>query len=245
MILKAEGIVLRTFDFRETSRIATFFTKEHGKVSGILKGIRKDSKKFGSSLDLFSVNDIVYYQYRNSDLHLISQCDLKQYFLSVRQDLAKTLAATYVLELINKIMPVEEKNIKIYQLLLDFLGSLEGAKDVHPLVHGFQIKTLLHSGFKPHLDTCIKCGRVITGRAKFSMHDGGLVCLQCPLSETVVHWISQGTVSSILHIEKNDWSNCLKLHMAEATRRELKYILNNFLVFHLGRKLLSAKYLHA
>ena len=46
MIVQTEGIVLKSFDFRETSRIATFFTKDHGKVKGVLKGIRKDHKKF-------------------------------------------------------------------------------------------------------------------------------------------------------------------------------------------------------
>lgn len=61
MIVQAQGIVLKTFDFRETSRIATFFTKEYGKIKGVLKGIRKDMKKFGSSVDRFSVNHLVYY----------------------------------------------------------------------------------------------------------------------------------------------------------------------------------------
>jgi len=89
MILQTEAIVLKTMDFRETSRIATFFTKDYGKVKGVLKGIRKDHKKFGSNVDKFSVNDIVYYQYRNSDLHLISQCDLRNYFFPIRQDLKK------------------------------------------------------------------------------------------------------------------------------------------------------------
>ena len=80
MIVKTEGIVLKTFDFRETSRIATFFTRDFGKVKGVLKGIRKDPKKFGSSIEKFSVNDIVYYQYRNNDIHLVSHCDMKDIF---------------------------------------------------------------------------------------------------------------------------------------------------------------------
>ena len=63
MIVHTKGIVLKTFDFRETSRIATFFTKSHGKVKGIVKGIRKNPRKFGSYIDNFSVNDIVFYQW--------------------------------------------------------------------------------------------------------------------------------------------------------------------------------------
>lgn len=242
-ILKTEAIVLKSFDFRETSRIATFFTKEYGRVSGILKGIRKDPKKFGSSLDRFSVNDIVYYQHRNSDLHLISHCDMRNYFYPVRQDLKKSIAANYILELVGLIMPSEEKNTKVYQLMLDFLSDLEKTGDINQIVHFFQIKILLISGFKPHLDTCLRCHKIIDGKARFSLKDGGLICLDCPVTDTTVHLISQGTVASILFAEKKDWADCLMLKLSENTKQELKYVLNNFLVFHLGRKIKAAKYL--
>ena len=190
MILKTEGIVLRTFDLRETSRIAIFFTKEYGKVSGVLKGIRKDHKKFGSSVDRFSVNHIVYYQYRNSDLHLISHCDLKGYFYPIRQDLQKSLAASYILELVHLIMPPEEKNERVYRLMLDFLDSLQTENDASALVHFFQIKILSLSGFKPHLDTCLKCKTRIMERARFSLREGGLVCLDCAAGDVTLEPLS-------------------------------------------------------
>lgn len=243
MILQTEGIVLKTFDFRETSRIATFFTKDYGKVKGVLKGIRKDPKKFGSHIDKFSVNDIVYYQYRNSDLHLISQCDLKEYFFPVRQDYKRSLAANYALELVNMIMPAEEENKDIYGLLLDYLQSLGAIADIDKLVHAFQIKTLLFSGFRPHLDCCVKCGKKVHARAQFSLRSGGLVCGQCPIDELNSTTISQGAVASILHIEKSDWEKCLRLGLTPSVKKELKYILNHFLVYHLERQLKTARYL--
>ncbi len=242
MILKSEAIVLKAIDFRETSRIATFFSKNYGKVKGVLKGIRKDPKKFGSHVDKFSVNDIVYYRYRNSDLHLISHCDLRQYFFPIRQDLQKTFAASYILELVDKIMPVEESNKEVYQLMMDFLSTLETTKDITKLVHLFQIKILSLSGFKPYLDSCLQCGKKVHGRAKFSLQQGGLICLQCPASNQAVNMVSQGTVASLLHVEKNTWAHCLRLTLPAAVQRELKYILNNFLVFHLGQKIRSAKF---
>jgi len=243
-IISTEAIVLKSFDYRETSRIATFFTKEHGKVGGILKGIRKDHKKFGSSVERFSVNDIVYYQYRNSDLHLVSQCDLKQFFLPLRQDLKKLMAAHYMLELVNVVMPPEEKNKKVYRLIMNFLNTAQGNVDINQLVHVFQIKMLLYSGFRPHLDACLKCRKTIATKARFSVKEGGLICWDCHFPDKEVHMISRGAVASILHVEKNDWENCLKLKFTPSVKKDLKYVLNNFLVFHLGKKLRSAKYLH-
>jgi DNA repair protein RecO (recombination protein O) len=110
-------------------------------------------------------------------------------------------------------------------------------------VHFFQVKTLAYSGFKPHLDTCLKCKKKIDAAARFSMKEGGLVCLDCSAGDVTLENLSPGAVSSILYVERNDWPTCLRLKLTESVQKELKYVLNNFLVFHLGRKLKSAKYL--
>src|ERR1043166_3937771 len=137
MIAKTEGIVLKSFDFRETSRIATFLTRDFGKVKGVLKGIRKDPRKFSSSVDRFSVNDIVYYQYRNSDIHLVSQCDMKVFFNGLRQDLKRMTAASYASELLDALVVSEEENASIYELMQNYLQSLQTVQDVNKLVHIF------------------------------------------------------------------------------------------------------------
>ena len=243
MIIHTKGIVLKTFDLRETSRIATFFTKDHGKVKGVLKGIRKDFRKFGSSVDRFSVNDIVYYQYSRSDLHLISQCDLIQFYFMIRQDYKCNVAANYMLELVDTVMPLEHPNKKVYQLMLDYLEGLETVKDIDKLVHIFQIKILGLSGFRPHIDACVKCHKVVEGRVQFSLKAGGLICAHCPTNEPHFIAISRGTIASILHIEKSNWLKSIQLGLTQTVRKELKYILNNFLVYHLGRNIKAAKYL--
>ena len=243
MINKSEGIVLKSFDFRETSKIATLFSKDYGKVSGILKGIRTDPRKFGSSLDKFSLNEFVYYKYSRTDLHLISQCDLKQFYFPIRQDLKRNLAANYAVELIDVVMPQEQPNKEIYKLLLRFLEELEEVNDIDKLVHILQIKILVLSGFQPHLDSCVKTGQVIKGKAKFDLRSGGLVSLDYPIEDEDCVVISQGTISSLLFIEQNVWEKCLRLSLTQQVKKELKYVLNNFLVFHLERKIKSARFL--
>jgi DNA repair protein RecO (recombination protein O) len=243
MIVKTKAIVLKSRDLRETSKLTTFFTATHGKVTGVLKGIRKDHRKFGSSVDRFSVNDIVYYQYKRSDIHLVSQCDLTQYFFPIRQDYNRNLAANYALELVEVVMPVEEPNHHVFQALLAFLEALTTTQDIEKLVFIFQIKILHLSGFSPHLDSCVRCNRTIHGRARFNLALGGLLCPSCPSPNTHSTLISKGTVSSILHLESHAWAQAMKLGLTRTTRRELKYILNNFLLYHLERRLKSARFL--
>jgi len=243
MILKTEAIVLKTYDVRETSRIAVFFTRDHGKVTGILKGIRKDHKKFGSSLDTFTVNDIVYYWHPHSEVHLVGQCDLTMFFFPIRQNIVKSMAANYSLELVNKIMPAEEPNRKVYDLLLNFLTLLQSEKDINRLVHIFQVKILDLSGFRPHIDSCVSCQKRIDHEARFSMKWGGLLCASCHGQDSSATMVSRGAVASLNHLQKNDWEKSLRLKLSEGIQKELKYALNSFLVFHLERPLKSAKFL--
>jgi recombinational DNA repair protein (RecF pathway) len=55
--------------------------------------------------------------------------------------------------------------------------------------------------------------------------------------------IFRGTIASILHIEKNDFTANLKLGMNPQIKRELEIILNAFLNFHLEKELKSQKVL--
>ena len=243
MIAKTEGIVLKSFDFRETSRIATFFTRDFGKVKGVLNGIRKDPRKFSSSVDRFSLNDIVYYQYRNSDIHLISHCDMKNYFSGLRQDLKRMTAASYVSELIDAVMPLEQQNHEIYVLMNQVLQDLQHAADISKVVHLFQIKILSMSGFKPHLESCVRCSIKIGDATRFNLRLGGLVCFKCQEIPGEAMAISKGAVASILHVQGSSWDMASRLGLSDPIKKELKYVLNHFLVFHLERHLRSTRFL--
>jgi DNA repair protein RecO (recombination protein O) len=60
MIAETKAIVLHTRKFSDTSKIATLFTSDFGKISVIAKGAAKPKSKFGSSLDPLSYINISF-----------------------------------------------------------------------------------------------------------------------------------------------------------------------------------------
>ena len=243
MILKAEAVVLKTFDFRETSKIVTFFTREFGKVKGLLKGIRKEPKKFGSVVNLGSLNEIVFYHKRNSDLHLVSQCDLKSDFLGIRKELKRSLVLSYVLEMIDCLMPVEDKNEEVFNLAVACLNTLQGSSDPTKLIPIVQVKILALSGFKPHFDSCLLCDKKILSTAYLSHRLGGLLCLNCKGRDMASRQVLKGTIATIRHIEDQPWQNATRLGLNSSVKLELKEILQDFLQYHLERPLKTPQYL--
>lgn len=243
-IHKAEALVLRKFDLRETSIIANFYTREFGKISAELKGIRAEPSKFASNLELFSHNDIIFYRKRNSSLHLVSQADKKYNFDGIRQNIIKSGIGAFMMELISAVMQEEDKNEDIFNLSLDCLRELETTVNPDKIMTIFKIKMLAFSGFKPHFDSCVSCQNRILGHSKFSLSLGGLLCEKCCSKDHASRSIFRGTVASILHIEKNDFRSNLNLGMNPQIKKELDIILNAFLNFHLEKELKSQKVLN-
>lgn len=234
-IHKTDILVLRTFDFRETSMIATFFTRDFGKLQGILKGIRADQRKFSSTLEPFSHNEIVFYR-KKSDLHLVSACDLKNNFPSIRQDMARCGHASFMMELLDAVTSFEDKHEEIFDLAITCLSALNDSALHEKVPTIFKIKALSLSGFKPYLNSCVCCNNRIVSQSRFSTHLGGLLCPACFGRDVKANWIFRGTIASIMHIERNDLHNSLRLGLNPQVKRELDYILSAFIEFHLDKR---------
>ena len=241
---KAVGFVLNKRDLRETSIIIDFYTKEFGKISGILKGIRTEPEKFASNLEPFSLNEIIFYRKTHSNLHLVTQADKLNNFTGIRQSIARTTAGAFIMELVSSIMQPEDKNEDIFNLALDTLKELETNYYPEKIATIFKIKMLKLSGFKPHFDSCVSCREKIMGQSKFSLSRGGLLCPSCMQKDPSSRAMFRGTIATILHIEKNNFSNSLSLGMNPQIKKELNSILNAFLNFHLGHELKSQKVLN-
>jgi DNA repair protein RecO (recombination protein O) len=240
-IHKTEAIVLNRRNFRETSLIADFYTRDFGKISGLLKGMRADPRKFASSVEIFSCNEVIFYEKRTSTLNLVSQCDIRDNFDHIRRDIFKVGIASFMMELINAVMQPEDKNEDIFNLSLDCLSELKLNPHSHKIVTIFKIKMLALSGFKPHFDSCVICLNKISGQSKFSLMLGGLLCPNCYKKDLAARTIFRGTVASILHIERSNFATSLNLGMNPQIKRELDMILSAFLNFHLGKELKSQK----
>jgi DNA repair protein RecO (recombination protein O) len=238
---KAQALILNKRDIRETSIIIDFYSREFGKLSGLLKGIRAEPHKFASNLEPFSLNEIIFYRKTRSNIHLVSQADKLSDFSAIRSSIEKTAQAGFMMEMIASIMQPEDKNEEIFDLALASLKEMETNYNPSKIATIFKIKMLNLSGFKPHFDSCVSCSEMINGQAKFSLSMGGLLCPRCMQKDPTSRSIFRGTIATVLHIERNAFSASLNLGMNPQIKKELDLILNSFLSFHLGKELKSQK----
>src|SRR5215208_6361225 len=98
---KAVGLVVRTTDWSETSRIATIWTRELGKVRVLAKGGRRLRSNFEVALDLLTVCSIVLIR-KNSGLDLLTEARVEERFSGLRTNLGALYAGYYVAELLGE-----------------------------------------------------------------------------------------------------------------------------------------------
>jgi len=236
-IKKDTGFVLRAFDFRETSKIVHVFTRNSGKIYGLLKGFRSGKKEFTSSLDIFSLNEFILYESRN-ELWLVSWADLIDDFRHLKESVEKNLIASYIVELVNRVTPLHFPSQKTFGLIQECLSYLEHNPQ-RKILYIFQIKILELSGFRPHLTACVKCLREIQKRVFFSVNLGGFLCSSCFGYDKLAKELPAELILSLKYIQNNDFKTSLRLSLTPGAEKQIFEILEEFLGYHLDARIKS------
>ncbi|MBU1912204.1 MAG: DNA repair protein RecO [Candidatus Omnitrophica bacterium] len=148
-IQKTEAILLKKKDFRETSLILTFFTKDFGKVDGIIKGARGSRPRSDANPIFFSLDQIVFYEKKKGGISIISQCETQEVFLNILKEWARASSAYYMLELADVFTEPGGKSEEVFEALYNGFKSLDSGKEARGITRLFEIKLLMASGLWP------------------------------------------------------------------------------------------------
>jgi len=149
-IVKTEAFVLKSFRYGETSKIVTLLTKDHGKVSAIIKGARNYKSKLCGVLESMNYINAVIYIKENRDLQLVSSAEYIKSFKAISNNFDKIILSYRIIEMINKSVIENEINKATFALLLNTYEILEiSEKNFHLNLIYFQIKLLQILGICP------------------------------------------------------------------------------------------------
>ncbi len=98
---RTQAIILARTDYGEADRIITFITPDHGKVTAIAKGVRKQKSKLAGGIELFSVSDIIFIPGRR-DIDTIVSTRLIKHYGCIVKALDRTNAGYEFIKKLNK-----------------------------------------------------------------------------------------------------------------------------------------------
>ncbi len=140
---RAEGIVLKTFDYKENERIITIFTPEEGVITLIVKHIKNQNKI--ALTTPFCQAEFLFIKGK-SDLFKLQDGTILNDHHFLRASLAHIQAAAEMVKLILKSQLPGKPAPKLYALLLAYLSHLPHFEDTSSLIGSFYLKLLTHEG---------------------------------------------------------------------------------------------------
>lgn len=122
---KTTGNLLRKFSLTESSLIVHWCSEDYGLIKTVAKGARRPRSVFAGKLDLFFQCEIEIVQARRGDLHILKDLAVQKNRLGIRRTYLQTLAASYFVRLVEKVVETETPIPEIANLLDRALNYLE------------------------------------------------------------------------------------------------------------------------
>lgn len=234
-MLKTEGIVLKELRYRDTSKILSIYTRKYGKVSVMARGAYKPRSRIIANTQPFSYNE--YQLYKGKSFYYLNQGDILDSFYSIREKIERVAYGQYMLELMDKSIPEEQENEKLFMLLLKGLQVLSSLnKGFLKFIIAYELKFISFLGYRPFLDKCVICGNPDINNIKYSIEDGGIICSNCfskdPLYMDMNNEMA-GAICSLLYSPLEETSEII---IAKDSLYRLHDIMVKYILYNIDRK---------
>ena len=246
MVTDTEAIVLRQTRTVGGRRMILLFSRKFGKIS---VGTRiNEGGKNKSALAVRPFTNGRYELFKGRENCSLNHAQVLRSFYSLGEDLDKYMAASYVLELTEKILPDELPQPRLYNLLLEFMEELELREKKHEtLVMAYIVKALDIMGNMPQMKGCCCCGEAEETLKQFSVPEGGMICRKCAenlrseASRPLIYETNFAIVDILGYFQKQPFSALRKLALEERTLEKLQRIMKQYLAYHLDVKDLKSE----
>lgn len=243
--IKTLAITLRRTDYKDSSQIITFYTRDYGKIQTLAKGVKRSVKGICGGIDLLTYNHIVFIRKSSPKLNILTEWFLRDNFHLLREKQRKYFSALYILELIREFTEDNDRNELLFDLFVNTLREI--ANKVEPTVNiiAFEVQMLALLGYMPEINHCVSCKKKLHTRTMFffSALEGGVVCSDCGRNIKKKVKISGGTIAAINYLAGREIQNAGRLSIQPFLQHDIKKVLRYYLSFLLNKKLKMWRYI--
>ncbi len=177
---ETEAIVLRTYRLGEADKIVSLLTRSFGRLRAVAAGAQRPKSRYGGTLEPLSYLRLWLFERENRDLLRMNSAELLESFFDMQKDYRVQVAAQYIAEVTDRLLPEREVNERAFRLLLVTLRTWKHRAEItRPLVY-FNYWLLRLSGFLPDLEHCEACGSALgDDPGYYGRGSEGLLCQGC------------------------------------------------------------------
>ena len=178
---ETRAIILKRTAYGDADWIVTFFSREHGRMSGMAKSARSSRKRFGGALEPGSIVRLQYVERRAGNLVRLEEAVVDLVHLGIMKSLDRIEAMARALGIANAFLQEHQAAPDKFDLLEGWLIHINEVDPKPWEKVAYELRWLVLSGFQPQLGSCVACGFESdrSGGWAFDLEKGGVVCAPC------------------------------------------------------------------
>ena len=147
-----DAIVLKSQDFKDNDKIVYLFSPAEGKLSAVLKGVKKASAKLKFAGEPFCFAEFCCV--KRGDMYTITNAYQKESFFELRQDITTFYCGAAALELVSSFAMEGDSNPLLFVNLVKTLELLVQGVNAKTVLAHFALTVLDNFGQKPCFEKC-------------------------------------------------------------------------------------------
>lgn len=181
---KVQAINLKSYNLGESDKIMVMYSREHGLIRCVAKGVKKSTSTLSGKMQLLVANNLLLAKGRNLDI--VCQAEVKDSFSNIRNDMSKLIYSLYCTELVNNFGLENDHNSKIiYDILFEALKNISIFSNLEEIlwtVIRFKLRLMEAVGYAAEINNCAKCNeneKNFSSYHFFCPESGGVICSDC------------------------------------------------------------------
>jgi len=227
----------------EADRLLTVMTRDRGKVTLLAKGVRRPASRKAGHIEPFTHVQLLVA--RGKSLDLVTQAETVAAYRPLRDDLLRSAAASYVVEMLDRFSPDEAGGPAAYALLCETLARLCVVPAPDVVLRYYDLRLLEIMGYRPQLHTCVVGKETIVAEDQhFNPGLGGVVCPRCAKLTPECLPLSLPALKVMRHVQREALAAVVDLTIRPGVLIEVEMLLRQYTQFHLEQPIRSADFLH-
>ena len=233
MYLQTKGLVLRETEYKDSDKLLTVLTAEHGTLTLKARGVRKTASKIKGPCQLLCYSSFTASSYQG--YYSITEAEVIEMFPGLRQDLELLSLGSWFAQAAETVADADAPSPELLRLTLNALYALATNARPRRLVKAaFECKLACLAGFLPELGGCVVCGK--ENPDGFDVTRGCVCCLNCrDESRGLCLPIDYNALQALRYIAAADPARLFSFSLPEASLDQLAQAAETYLIMQFQR----------
>ena len=239
---QTEAIILQELKFGEADKILTLYSPHQGKLKAIAKGVRRPRSQLRGQVALLNHSLVQLAPGRNLDI--VSQAQVVNSFMSIKDDLRRLSCGIYVVELVSAFTPERLPSQEIFDLLRDTLHHLCHTSNNETLLSYFELHLLDYLGYRPQLHKCVACNQALKPVAQFfSPSQGGILCPECGYREPLACEVGLSALKVLRLWQSCDYATAARVKADQQLCGQIRQLMKEYINYLIEKEVKSLSWL--